>query len=138
MTATIVIQGPSDKAKAADWIKRAPDGSKVTFMRPEERRKTRPQENKFHAMVRDVAAQVEHNKEKLDEAEWKKLFLDALRRESRIVRSLDGRGFVDLGWASTSSLNTTQYTDLIMIVQAYGDSHDVKFKSDTGLEPTRR
>lgn len=135
---SIILDTPAARQKAMRAVERAPAGYQAVFSEPPPKPKTRPQENKFHAMVRDIAKQVKHNGQSYDESEWKKLFCDALRRETKVVPSLDGSGFVDLGWASTSRLTERQYSDLILIVTAYGDTHGVKFKADKGIEEMMR
>lgn len=138
MTATIILQSPSDRAKATDWIRRAPEGSAVTFTRPDEKKRTTPQNAKMHAMIRDVQKQVKPpNGQIYDEEDWKRLFVNALWRETRLVPALDPNGgFVLLG-KSTARMTTTEIADMILLIQAYGDQNGVRFASDAGLEPTR-
>lgn len=138
MSATLVLLSQADRAKATDWIRRAPEGSTVTFTRPDEKKRTNPQNAKMHAMIRDVQQQVKPPAGQFyDEEDWKRLFIHALWKETRLVPALDeSGGFVLLG-KSTANLKTNEMADMILLIQAYGDQHGVKFKADAGLEPTR-
>lgn len=137
MTATIILQSPSDRAKATDWIRRAPEGSTVTFERPGVKKRTNPQNDKMHAMIRDVQQQVKKAGFNLDEEDWKRLFVHQLWKETRLIPDLDETGgFVLLG-KSTKNLKTHEMADMILLIQAYGDQHGVVFKSDAGLDLNR-
>ncbi len=131
MAATLVLNTPADRDQARDWIRRAPDGSTVTFTRPDEKKRTTPQNAKMHAMIRDVQKQVKPpNGQIYDEEDWKRLFVNALWRETRLVPALDPNGgFVLLG-KSTARMTTQEVADMILLIQAYGDQNGVKFASD--------
>ena len=136
MAATIILLSPSDRAKATDWIRRAPEGSTITFQRPDEKKRTTPQSDKMHAMIRDVQRQVTLPGMVLDEEDWKRLFVGTMFREMRPVPATDNQGVVLLG-KSTKRLTTTEMADLILMIQAYGDQHGVVFKADAGLDLNR-
>lgn len=74
--------------------------------------KTREQEERYHAMLGDIARQCRHLNERFDPDSWKRLCVDLFRKESmsdprladywrrhgfRLVPSLDGSGLVVLG-----------------------------------------
>jgi len=139
MARTIIIKTQADRDQATDWIRRAPEGSEVTFKRPEERKKTSPQTNRFHAMIRDVAKQVpEYYGIHMDEQSWKDVFLDALfKGKTHMVPALDRMGMIPLRphWRE---LTVAEAAEGITIVQAFGDQNGVQFKADEGLEDMRR
>jgi hypothetical protein len=87
------------------------------------------------AMLTDVAQQVDYHGLKLTTDDWKLLFLDALKREVRMVPNLDGNGLVSLG-RSSSDLSKREMTDLIELIFAWGAQHGVTFKDDEGSAPT--
>jgi hypothetical protein len=76
--------------------------------------KTRIQEEKYHAMIGDVARQAKHLNQVLDTESWKRLLVAQFRQDSidneihriadywkrtefRLIPSLDGRSLVTLG-----------------------------------------
>ena len=139
MASIIILDSQDDRDQAIDWVRRAPDGSEVTFKRPEERKKTSPQDRRFHAMVRDVARQLpEYGGIHMDERSWKTVFLDALfKGQTRLVPALDRMGMVALQphWRN---LTIPEAQEGITIVQAFGDLNGVRFASDKGIEEMRR
>lgn len=54
------------------------------------------------------------------------IFLDALKREVRIVPTIDNKGFVNLG-RSSSDLSKSEMGDLMELISAFGAAHGVRF-----------
>ena len=77
-------------------------------------------------MLTDIAQQVEWHGNKLRAAEWKTVFMDALRRELRLVPSLDGTGMVNLS-NSSSDLSKGEMSDLLELIAMFGAEHGVTF-----------
>jgi len=128
--AVVVIDGTRNREKAAHWVSLAPFGTRVEFKRP---RRSLPQNARMWAMLTDVASQLAWHGQKLTPDDWKLIFLDALKREVRIVPAIDGRGFVNLG-RSSSDLSKTEMGDLMELISAFGAQHEVKF-SDPKVQP---
>lgn len=124
--ATVVLTNDAQRHKAACWIQQAPNGTRVEF---KEVKRSLPQNDRFWAMLTDVAQQVPWHGLKLTPDDWKLVFLDALNREVRMVPNIDGTGFVDLGRRS-SDLSKSEMSDLIELVFAFGAKHGVKFGGD--------
>lgn len=93
------------RRNAAAYCMSAPDGYMVVFSEPA---KKRAQEEKYHAMIGEIAKQVEHIGRKWDGESMKRLLLDEFADEMRlagtplhgdgsVVPSLDGRRIVQLG-----------------------------------------
>jgi hypothetical protein len=61
--------------------------------------------------------------------DWKLIFLDALKRELRMVPNLDGTGFVNLG-RSSSDLSKGEMSDMIELILAFGSQHGVTFQDE--------
>jgi hypothetical protein len=78
-------------------------------------------------MLTEVATQVHWHGAKLTPNDWKLVFLDALKRETRAVPNIDGTGFVELG-RSSSDLSKSEMGDLIELIHAFGAEHGVKFR----------
>jgi hypothetical protein len=65
--------------------------------------KTREQEEKYHAMIGDIAKQAQHMGAKWSAEDWKRLLVDQYMREveeiqGKVVPNLDGSGIVQLGY----------------------------------------
>jgi len=65
--------------------------------------KTREQEEKYHAMINDIAKQAQHLGAKWSAEDWKRLLVDQYLREEaniqgKIIPNLDGTGIVQLGF----------------------------------------
>lgn len=125
--ATITIHGAADRARATHWIARAPHGTRIEFKHA---KRTTDQNSRMWAMLTDVATQVVWHGQKLRAADWKLVFMDALKRELRIVPNIDGNGFVNLG-RSSSDLSKAEMTDLIELIFAFGARYGVIFHDPT-------
>jgi hypothetical protein len=122
--AVIVITDKASRAKAVHWATIAPAGTRVEF---KESKRTLPQNARMWAMLTDVAQQVPWHGIRLAPDDWKLMFLDALKREIRMVPNLDGNGFVNLG-RSSSDLSKSEMGDLMELIAAFGAKHGVKFQ----------
>ena len=85
-----------------DKIKKALDSGKHLTMEIKPASKSREQEEKYHAMINDIAKQAQHLGAKWSAEDWKRLLVDQYLREtddiqSKIVPNLDGSGIVQLG-----------------------------------------
>lgn len=126
----LVLNSPADKHKAISWIERAPPGTRVELKAP---RRTLPQNDRMWAMLTDIARQVRWHGLKLSPNDWKLIFLDALKREVRLVPNLDGNGFVNLG-CSSSDLSVAEFSDLLELIAEFGARNGVKFGDDVRQE----
>lgn len=121
--ALIVLTSEQERQKAAHWASNLPDGTRIEFKKP---RRSIPQNDRMWAMLTDVASQVPWHGLRLSPDDWKIVFLDALKRELRMVPNLDGSGFVNLG-RSSSDLSKEEMTDLIDLIHMFGAKHGVVF-----------
>lgn len=121
--ATLVLHSPEIRARAVNWVQRLPAETRVEFKAP---KRTLPQNDRMWAMLTDVATQLPWHGIKLSPDDWKLIFLDALKRELRMVPNIDGSGFVNLG-RSSSDLSKGEMADLITLIEAFGASHGVVF-----------
>lgn len=126
MTRALLILETSDiRLKAKRWVDQAPIGTRVEFKAP---KRSIEQNALMWALLTEVAEQVAHHGIKLGADDWKLIFLDALKREVRMVPNLDGNGFVNLG-RSTSDLSKDEMTDMIELIMAFGAKHELVFKT---------
>lgn len=126
--ALLVLDRDDIRARALAWVRDAPRGTRLTFQAP---KRTVPQNARMWAMLTDVARQVPWHGVRLSPDDWKLIFLDALKRELRMVPNLDGNGFVNLG-RSSSDLSKAEMGDLMEVMSAWGSSHGVEW-SDPAL-----
>lgn len=126
--ALVTITNSALRKRAEKWVGQAPFGTRVEFKRP---KRTIPQNDKLWSMLSEVAVQLPWHGLKLTPQDWKFIFLDALKRELRVVPNIDGTGFVNLG-RSSSDLSKEEMGDLITLIDAFGAEHGVVFHD---LEP---
>ena len=121
--AVSILADEQERAKAALWASKLPEGTRVEFKAP---RRSLPQNDRMWAMLTDIAIQLPWHGLKLTPDDWKLIFLDALKRELRMVPNIDGSGFVNLG-RSSSDLSKAEMTELIDLMMAFGAEHNVVF-----------
>jgi hypothetical protein len=114
---------PEIRQRAAHWAAKLPEGTRIDFKAP---KRSIPQNDRMWAMLTDVSAQLPWHGIRLSADDWKLIFLDALKRELRMVPNLDGTGFVNLG-RSSSDLSKEEMTNLIELIHAFGANHGVMF-----------
>lgn len=129
--ALITLRNKLDRERAITWIKRAPDETRVEFKAS---KRTIAQSDKMWAMLTQVARQAPWDGKKLRPADWRDLFIDALKRDLRVVPTLDGSGVLSLG-RSTSDLSKVEMSDLIELIYAFGANHGVVFQEPGGAAP---
>lgn len=132
--ALIVVKGDADREKIAAWARKTPWGTRVEFKAG---KRTIPQNDRMWAMLTDVAKQLPWHGVKLRPDDWKLIFLDALKRELRVVPNIDGTGFVNLG-RSSSDLSKQEMMDLIELIAAFGTTHGVEFHDPDALASNAR
>lgn len=102
-------------------------------IRPEKR--SDAQNRLLHALIADIAAQVEWAGAKRDAEVWKRLLTAAWSRvhgqHVEVLPALDGHG-VDLVPARTSKLSKAECADLCEFITAWGAEHGVRFTAPEG------
>lgn len=138
-------QAARDRAKAA--IDAAPDGWHALI---EEPKKRRIQEEKYHAMIADIAKQCTFMQRKWSREDWKRLLIDAYVRVARenakaegkpdpfagqgeIVPALEGSGFVQLG-VQSRGFRIKQAAEFIEYLLDYGEDQLVVW-TEPNIEP---
>ena len=122
----ITIRSSADRQRAALWATKAPAGTRIEFKAT---KRSIPQNDRMWSMLTDIARQLPWHGVKLTPDDWKVVFLDALRREVRMVPNIDGNGFVNLG-RSSSDLSKDEMSSLIDLIAEFGARHGVKFGDD--------
>jgi hypothetical protein len=96
--ALIVVRSDVDRRRASQWCLKSPVGTRIGFQAT---KRSIPQNDRLWAFLTEIADQVKWHGVKLSADDYKLIFLDALKRELRIVPNLDGTGFVNLGRSSS-------------------------------------
>jgi hypothetical protein len=113
----------------------------VVFSEPPKRR---AQEERYHAMIGEIAKVVPFMGQRVDEETWKRLLVDAFVRlmreeaqatgkpdpfqgQGRVVPSLDGVGVVQLG-VQTRGFTVGIAAQFIEYLHAFGAEQGVQFK----------
>lgn len=102
----------------------APDNCVVLF---KENKRTLEQNSRLWALLKDVSEQVVWYGKKLKPDEWKVVFTASLRN-TRVVPTIDGDGFVPLG-LSTSKMSVAEMSALQTLIEAFGAQHNVVWGS---------
>ncbi|TGV05562.1 hypothetical protein E4695_15930 [Alcaligenaceae bacterium 429] len=129
---TYHLTTPVARQNAARAVSVAPEGM-ICEIKPAT--KKRIQEEKYHAMIGDIAKQVELIGAKRSAEDAKRLLIDAfaramreagtpLKQEGRILPSLDGSGFVQLGIQSRH-FYAKEAAEFIEYLYAFGSEHGV-------------
>lgn len=125
---TIILSGKVRREQAHRAVEAAPAGSVVKIERA---KRTLPQNDRLHAMLTDVARQVEWAGAKRTVEAWKDIFTAALRSAQHgldVVPGING-GFVLLGM-HTSRMTKQELGDLMTLIEAFGAEHGVQFHDD--------
>lgn len=119
----LVLNSPAERVRASKYVAQAPSGTRVEFKAA---KRSLDQNSMMWSNLSDIARELPWHGVKLTPDDWKLIFLDALKRELRIVPNLDGTGFVNLG-RSSSDLGKQEMSDLIELIREFGARHGVKF-----------
>ena len=122
--ALLVLHNDTMRAKAIDWVRRAPAETRVEFKGP---KRTIPQNDRMWAMLTELSTQLLWHGQRLSTEDWKQVMLASLKQEMRIVPNIHGDGFVQLG-RSSSDLSKEEMADLMTIMEAFAARYGVKFK----------
>ena len=132
-----ILTHPNARRMAHAQCDLAPDGTRVTF--DYDPPKSRVQEEKYHAMIADIARDCIFLTKKWHTEEWKRLLIDAYVRAMRelakannepdpfmdqgqVIPSLDGQGIVQLGIQSRK-FTKGQAMQFIEYLYAWGSEH---------------
>lgn len=126
------LRNAEDKARAREWMERAPVGKgwRVEFLPPV---RSTDQNARLWAFLDDIAAQKEWAGKKRTSEAWKDLFSAALRGQE-MVPNLDGDGFVAFG-ARTSEMTFEEMSDLLQLIETWGAQNGVEFSDPSPAHP---
>lgn len=95
--------------------------------------KSRDQEEKYHAMLGEIADQASHLGAKWSAEDWKRLMVDLFAKETglqggKIIPSLDGSGIVQLG-LQTRNFTKEEAMEFITFLEVWGTNNGIIFKN---------
>lgn len=126
---SFTLRSSADRARAVQVISAAPAGTRIDVKAI---KRSTPQNDRMWAMLTEIAQQLPWHGVKLRPDDWKLIFLDALKRELRMVPNIDGTGFVNLG-RSSSDLTKGEMSDMIELIFKFGAQHGVVFAKDDAV-----
>lgn len=95
-------------------------------MSREDEIRSNAQNRKFHAMVRDIAEQVQWAGDFMDAEDWKRLFLAAKYEQKVVPNPIDPqKAFVVVNCRRSRGLNVPEMADLILEIEVFGNEHGV-------------
>jgi len=94
--------------------------------------KSRHQEEKYHAMIGEVAKQAQHLGAKWDAESWKRLLVDQFCKDNglktgAVIPNLAGDGIVQLGM-QTRNFTKEQASEFVEWLHAWGAEHGVTYE----------
>ena len=135
MKRVFILAHETARRRAQEYIWDAPDGYRVEVSEP---KKKRVQEEKYHAMVGEIAAQSEYAGKRWTAADMKRILIDEfademrnagspLHHDSRIIPSENGKRIIQLEIHS-SDFYVKEAAQFIEFLCAWGADRGVKFK----------
>jgi hypothetical protein len=125
----IVMRDFNDSSRLLGLL-RATDFTKPKKIVIKDLDRSSDQNRALHAMLTDIARQVEHAGKKWDVLIWKRLLTAAWLRDGgetpQMIPALDGHGF-DVIYERTSKLTVKQCSSLLEWIQFFGDEHQVRW-----------
>lgn len=93
--------------------------------------RTAEQNKRLHAMIRDIAEQVQWAGDWMDEDQWKLLILGAAYGQKFVPNPLDAQAsFVLVNNRRSRGLVVPECADLITQIQIFGDDRGVKWRDE--------
>jgi hypothetical protein len=130
----IIYLTNTEQAKTSirhNWekITNALDSGKHLTMEIKLSSKSREQEEKYHAMINDIAKQAKHLGAKWSSEDWKRLLVDQFLREEaniqgKIIPNLDGTGIVQLGF-QTRKFTKEQASEFVEWLYAWSGNNGI-------------
>jgi hypothetical protein len=110
-------------------ITNALDAGKHLTMEIKLKSKTREQEEKYHAMINDIAKQAQHLGAKWSADDWKRLLVDQFMRDcgdsgGKVIPNLDSTGIVQLGF-QTRNFTKEQASEFVEWLYAWAAEKEI-------------
>ena len=113
-------------------VTEALDAGKELVLEIKAANKSRDQEEKYHAMIGEIAKQAQHLGAKWDSESWKRLLVDQFCKDNglktgAVIPNLAGDGIVQLGM-QTRNFTKEQASEFVEWLHAWGAEHGVTFE----------
>ena len=113
-------------------VKEALQAGKQLTLEIKQTNKSREQEEKYHAMIGEIAKQAQHLGAKWDSESWKRLLVDQFCKDNglktgAVIPNLSGDGIVQLGM-QTRKFTNEQASEFVEWLHAWGAEHGVTFE----------
>ncbi len=128
--ALIVIRTQADRDQASRWAQKVPVGTRVEW---KETKRSVPQNDRFYAMLTDIAAEMKKRGRDHDVSQWKTIFMAAFGHEVKFLPSLDQKTFIPLGHSS-SDLSVKEMSDLMEFMTAWAAENNVPLRDNTNAD----
>jgi len=130
----LTSEGQAKALMTGLWPKvlKALQAGKQLSMEIKDAAKSREQEEKYHAMIGEIAKQAQHLGAKWDAESWKRLLVDQFCRNNDIktgvvIPNLSGDGIVQLGF-QTRKFTKEQASEFVEWLNAWGAEHGVVYE----------
>lgn len=116
-------------------VKEAIKGGKQLSLEIKPINKSREQEEKYHAMIGEIAKQAQHLGAKWDAEDWKRLLVDQFCKDtgltgSKVIPNLSGDGIVQLGF-QTRNFTKEQASEFVEWLHSWGANNGITFEGKT-------
>ena len=116
-------------------VKEAIKGGKQLSLEIKPINKSREQEEKYHAMIGEIAKQAQHLGAKWDAEDWKRLLVDQFCKDtgltgSKVIPNLSGDGIVQLGF-QTRNFTKEQASEFVEWLHSWGANNGITFTEKT-------
>jgi hypothetical protein len=122
----IVIRRQADRDQASRWAQGVSVGVRIEFKEP---KRTIPQNDRFWAMLTDIAVEMKKRGRDHTPDQWKVIFLAAFGHEVKFLPSLDQKTFIPLGHSS-SDLSVKEMSDLMEWMTAWAAENNVPLRDN--------
>lgn len=100
---------------------------------------SRDQQEKYHAMIGEIADQAKHLGATWDDEDWKRLLLDKFSKETgrkrgRIIPNLDGDGVVEVG-VQSRKFSKKVASEFIEWLHAWGAENGIEYSDAWQVDP---
>ena len=108
-------------------------GRKLT-LEIKDAKRSNEQNEKFHAIIGDIAKQAQHLGAKWDAEDWKRLLVQEFCKEKglsagRVIPNLSGDGICQLG-QQTRNFSKEQASEFVEFLMAWASEHGVELKGE--------
>ncbi len=113
-------------------VKEAIKGGKQLSLEIKPINKSREQEEKYHAMIGEIAKQAQHLGAKWIAEDWKRLLVDQFCKDtgltgSKVIPNLSGDGIVQLGF-QTRNFTKEQASEFVEWLHSWGANNGITFE----------